>query len=115
MAGPLDPDFAGRLQRVHRIHRKGGGFEAAGTLGKSTMAAKPARRSYLRGALLVAGAFILIKALLLAQIGAASYSARVDALKDGGSTVEQIGAYVMQADPVTVWVADTLRKVVLGA
>lgn len=114
MTSPLDPDFAGRLQRVERIHRRGGGFEAAGTLGRSQSFGRPVRRSYLRTALLVAGSFLLIKSLLLLQIGEANYQDRVARLKTGGY-VETAGAYVMQMDPVTVWVAEKLREIVKGS
>ena len=110
MAGPFDPDFAGRLQRVEHIHRKGGGFEAAGTLGKSHYNVKPVRRSYLRGAVLVAGSILLIKSLLLMQIGEANYQDRVARLSTGGY-VETAGAYVMQMDPVTIWISEQLRAV----
>ncbi|WP_095588293.1 hypothetical protein [Actibacterium ureilyticum] len=102
------------MQRVERIHRKGGGFEAAGTLGRSQSHVKPVRRSYLRSALLVAGSFLLIKSLLLMQIGATDYQDRVARLKTGGY-VERAGAYVMQMDPVTVWVAEKLREILKGS
>lgn len=113
MTSPLDPDFAGRLHRVERIHRKGGGFEAAGTLGRSKSVGKPVRRSYLRLALMVAGSVMVIKSLLLMQIGEANYQDRVTRLQAGGH-VETAGAYVMQMDPVTVWIAERLREIVSG-
>lgn len=56
---------------------------------------------------------MVIKSLLLMQIGEANYQDRVTRLQAGGH-VETAGAYVMQMDPVTVWIAERLREIVSG-
>jgi len=111
MADPQYQEFRGRLRRVERIHRRGGGFEAAGTLGRTAYVVKPQRTSLLRPVALVLGAGLLLKAVLLVQIGAADYSDRVARLQ-GGTQIEAIGAYIMQPDAVTVWLAGLLTDLV---
>jgi hypothetical protein len=105
-------NFYGRLGRIERIHDAGGGFEADGTLGMSYYNARrrPLRRAGLLGPLvLVATTIVVIKASVFATIGAERYEERLAALRAGAS-VEQVGAYVLQADPLTVAVAGQIRK-----
>lgn len=105
-------NFYGRLGRIERIHDAGGGFEADGTLGMSYYNARrrPLRRAGLLGPLvLVAMTIIIIKASVFATIGAERYEERLAALR-AGATVERAGAYVLQADPLTVAVAGQIRK-----
>lgn len=107
-------NFYGRLGRIERIHDAGGGFEADGTLGMSYYKARqrPLRRAGFLGPLvLVAMTIIAIKAAVLASIGDARYEERIAALRSGTS-VEQVGAYVLQADPLTVSVAGQFRKLI---
>lgn len=98
-------NFHGRLGRIDDIHRAGGGFEADGTLG---MAFYNARRQQGRRRLgilaplaLVAVAVLGLKAVVHASVGAELYDERVAELH-AGSGIEQAGAYVMQADPLTL-------------
>ena len=49
-------------------------------------------------------AVIGIKGIIHHQVGTETYGARVEALRDGGS-VDQLGAFVMQADPLTSFVS----------
>jgi len=111
MGDPYIKEFRGRLRRVERIHRRGGGFEAAGTLGRSyyTAQARP-RTSWLKPLLLVVAGALLLKAILYVQIGPVDYAGRVELLSQG-SQVEKIGAYVMQADSVTVFFGELLAEV----
>lgn len=102
-------DFYGRLGRIERIHDAGGGFEADGTLGMAYYNShrKPARRrrgGFLGPLVLVMLTVVAIKAAVLATIGPESYGERVAALR-GGSVVEQVGAYVLQVEPMTAWAA----------
>ncbi|MGB8622510.1 MAG: hypothetical protein WCD16_06810 [Paracoccaceae bacterium] len=110
MVDPNLRDFHGRLRRVNRIHRRGGGFEAAGTLGRSVYVERPAQRSLLRPLMLVLAFGLVLKAVLYIQIGPDDYQNRVERLRQG-SQVEAIGAYVMQADAATVWLAGFLADV----
>ncbi|OYX43668.1 MAG: hypothetical protein B7Z02_09030 [Rhodobacterales bacterium 32-67-9] len=107
-------NFYGRLGRIERIHNAGGGFEADGTLGMSYYKARqrPLRRAGILAPLvLVAMTIVVIKASVLASIGPERYEDRIAALR-AGATVEHVGAYVLQADPLTVAVAAQIRKVI---
>ncbi|WP_347311116.1 hypothetical protein [Defluviimonas sp. SAOS-178_SWC] len=105
-------NFYGRLGRIERIHNAGGGFEADGALGMSYYKARqrPLRRAGFLGPLvLVALTIVAIKAAVLASIGPERYEERIAALKAGG-TAEHVGAYILQADPLTVSASEQIRK-----
>lgn len=105
-------DFYVRLGRIEKIRRSGGGFEAAGTLGLSHYTRQErAGIPVFRPLLLVFLAVILIKGVIHYQVGAETYAARVGTLI-GGTQIDKIGAFVMQADPLTVFVSDQIRDVV---
>jgi len=94
-------EFDGRLRRIAKTHRRGGGFEASGTLGQSYYTRRTkTRRPILRPALTALVLFICFKALTLAHLGTADYTARLEALQTGG-TVQKIGAHFMAIDPIT--------------
>lgn len=101
--------FYQRLRRIARIHRQGGGFEAAGTLGQSyyTRMAQRNARPVLRPILYIVGAAVMSKAALLAAHGPEDYARRVIDLQNG-TPVEQAGAFLMGADPVTLRIAEAL-------
>lgn len=74
---------------------------------------KPKRRSFSlsgKSILLFACAFIAFKGLALAQVGQVTYDDRIAELSRG-TIVEQAGAFVMQADPASQFVAQHLRTV----
>lgn len=66
----------------------------------------------LRAMMIMAGVLLSFKGFLLYQLGFGVYTAKVAGMQQG-DTVDQIGAYLMQIDPVTVWVYETL-SVLLG-
>ncbi|SPH24597.1 hypothetical protein DEA8626_03648 [Defluviimonas aquaemixtae] len=104
-------NFHGRIGRIERIHNAGGGFEAEGALGMSYYKARhrPARRFGLLGPIaLVLIAVLGIKAAVYASLGAELYEERIAALR-AGTTADQVGAYVLQADPITVAIAERIR------
>lgn len=108
MSDPNMVDFYGRVARIERAHAKGYGFEAQGTLGRSHYT-RPTRqnRPLLR---LLVFAFVCVFALkgtIHYNIGPESYDARVARLQTG-QEFDKLGAWLMQADPVTVWVADRI-------
>lgn len=102
MADPNLRDFYGRLNRIETIHRHGGGFEAAGTLGMSyyTKMQRTRRVPVLKPMLLVAVAIVGLKGAIHARIGDEVYTSRISALSQGDG-VDALGAFVMQADPLT--------------
>ncbi len=103
LADPTMQNFAGRIRRIEKIHRKGGGFEAAGTLGQSfytRMHLKRTKRPVIRPALTVLAVFVCFKAVTLAHLGTADYTTRLDTLRSGNA-VQQAGAHLMAIDPIT--------------
>lgn len=105
MADPNLADFNGRVKRIRRAHQRGGGFEATGTLGRSAF-----NRSHKPGLPLVGPLLIVLmavfglKGMIYAQIGADAYKARVAELS-AGKGIDPLGAFIMQADPLTVAIA----------
>lgn len=99
--------FASRLKMVERKHvRLARGYDCK--VGRDGLIVfKPKRRKTtfpLKGLTLLVLAFFCFKALVMAQIGASIYAERVETLRQG-PLFEQIGAFIMQADPVTTLIA----------
>jgi hypothetical protein len=108
MADPNLVDFYSRVARFERARSHGYGFDAAGTLGRSHFARKPLKRRSLLGPLLiVACASFGLKGAILHSVGAASYDSRVERLQ-AGEGFDRLGGWLMQADPVTLFVADKI-------
>lgn len=57
----------------------------------------------IRAMLIIAVVLLTFKGFLLYQLGFATYTAKV-ATMARGDTVDQVGAWVMQLEPVTLWV-----------
>ena len=109
MSDPNLTDFYARIDRIAQMRARGYGFEAAGTLGRPGMA-KPRGRGL---ALLRSLAFVLIcafgvKAMMQYRVGPDLYDSRVARLQDGDA-IDRLGAALMRADPVTLYLADQLR------
>lgn len=105
--------FADRLKAVQRKHvRLAQGYDCkVGRDGLIVFRPKRRKASFpIRGLVLAVLAFVCFKGLVMAQIGPALYQSRVDTLGEG-AVFERIGAFVMQADPVTVYIAETLAQV----
>lgn len=105
--------FESRLERIDRIHAAGGAFEATGALGRSYFdSVRPKdRKSFpLRGIALTLGGALLFKAAVLAQVGSSIYAERIDVLAQG-NTAEQIGAWVLKADPLTQRLAGMIAAI----
>lgn len=103
--------FNGRIRRINKIHRRGGGFEAAGTLGQSFYThsrSRKLKRPVLRPAMTVLAVFVCFKAITLAHLGAADYTGRLDGLSKG-NLVQQMGAQLMAIDPITEAAAAGIR------
>lgn len=111
MADPNLRNFYGRVARIEKAHSKGYGFEAKGTLGRSfyTRPRRP-RIPVLKPLLLTLLVGLGLKAGLHVKIGAEGYEARVAGLA-AGSGLDRAGSVLLQADPVTVYVADQIRRI----
>lgn len=111
MIDPILQNFKLRIRRINEIHRNGGGFEAAGTLGQSFYTyhrSRRDRRPVLRPALTVLAVFVCFKAITLAHLGAADYTGRLDGLR-AGNLVQRMGAQLMAIDPITEAAAAGIR------
>jgi len=112
-----DANYARFNQRLHEIEtrhsRRSSGFvrlvDRNGIL--SPAERKRARRGLpVRGIVLSLLAFLGFKGFLMAHLGALTYVDRVAKL-EAGSIVEQMGAWAMRADPVTLWIAEQINMV----
>lgn len=111
MADPNMVDFYKRAARLERDRARGRGFEAPGALGRSYYyRPAPARRSVLWPALFLVAAGFLLKGGILYATGMDTYQARVADLQAAPGVVEQAGGWLMQADPLTVWVSDKIAE-----
>jgi hypothetical protein len=104
-------EFDDRIARIARKHagRRDGYVGQVNRDGLIVF--RPRRRSLSvspRGVALVVFAFIFFKALIMSHLGFALYHDRIETLRSG-SLVEQAGAFVMQPDPATLWLADKMR------
>ncbi|MGA0540866.1 hypothetical protein [Neotabrizicola sp. VNH66] len=110
-ADPNLRDFQGRVTRIEKTHRKGYGFEAPGTLGRSSSVRRrtsPVRLLRVAALVLVLG--LALKGLILFQVGEEVYDTRVAALT-GGEGFDTLAARLMSADPVTRLIAAFLGEV----
>lgn len=109
-----DANYARFNQRLHEIEtrhkRRTSGFvrliERDGIL--TPVERKRVRQGLpVRGIVLAALAFLGFKGFLMAHLGALTYVDRVAQLETG-NIVEQMGAWAMRADPVTLWIAEQI-------
>lgn len=111
----LPVTFDRRLKTIVRQHRRLNHGHVHKVTSTGLIVAKP--RIYnpkfpLKGIVMVVGAAFMLKAFIYADLGQTDYTARVAALS-GASFVEQAGAWIMQPEPATVFVADIFDR--LGA
>ena len=107
-------DFYGRVSRIKKARVKGYGFEATGTLGRSYYTQHAPSRfgiSVLKPALIVLFGAFGLKGAIHYQIGSDVYSERVADLKSGEG-FDRLGGYLMQADPVTIFVSAKLKETI---
>lgn len=111
MADAHFDNFDRRLRKIARKNRRTakGYVNYVGTDG--LIIARPYRQGLrfpIRGLFLVLASLLFFKAVLIAHLGAGTYESRISALSTG-SSIEQAGAWVMQADPVTMYMAGVIR------
>jgi hypothetical protein len=110
MKDPNMDEFYDRVAKIQRDHSKGYGMEAAGTLGRSSTRRRPSWRVPIIAPLLVILACgFALKATLHARIGEDLYNQRVATL-EAGQAIDQIGAVLMRADPVTTALSAQIKK-----
>ncbi len=92
------------MRRINRRHTKLSRGYTTEVKSDGLVVAKPQRKGsglVVRGFALMLITVILFKGFLHAQLGDQAYQARVTSLAEG-NIVEQAGAWVMTADPVTL-------------
>jgi hypothetical protein len=105
--------FDKRLREIERRHRKAAAgyvrLEERDGLLVPVEKVRLRRGSLpLRGLALTLVAFMLFKGFVLANLGMISYQHRLSALAEG-NWAEQLGAWIMYPDTVTLWIADQIR------
>ncbi|MFA9231335.1 MAG: hypothetical protein RIR95_2025 [Pseudomonadota bacterium] len=106
-------DFYDRVGRISSAHKRGISFVAAGTLGRGLPMRKSKRRkSFLAPLLFVTLALFCLKGSLYYVAGGAAYENRVNAMLTGEG-FDRLGGMIMQADPVTLFIAEKISKVLI--
>lgn len=109
----IDTNLNNRLRRIVRKHERMQRNGVVYRVGSDGLIRSRPRliRPYapLKGVMLIAVLFIAFKALIFAQIGPSNYALKVDAMRNG-TTIEKIGAALMQEEPVTVAVGGYLKQ-----
>ncbi|MEM6757974.1 MAG: hypothetical protein AAF601_00700 [Pseudomonadota bacterium] len=104
----MNPSFNQRLATVERNHRRLSNGYTTEVRADGLIVAKPKRQQRQAGRiryfLLIMLGLLLFKAFSFSTLGEVTYNERVAKLGNG-TTTEQIGAFVMQAEPATVFVA----------
>lgn len=104
-------EFEGRIGKISRRHAKLERGYVTSINHDGLVIATPKRhrmRFPWRGLALTVMALFAFKAFTLVQVGPSTYDTRVEKLANG-TVLEQAGAWVMQADPATYWLADRFR------
>ena len=108
----VDPnlnDFYSRVSRIEKLHAKGYGFEAAGTLGRKAPSRTGSRAAKLLKPLILALALgVCLKGTIHYYVGPQTYESRVSALA-AGTGFDPVGAWLMQADPLSLYVSSQLN------
>ena len=110
MTDPNMIDFYRRAAGLQNAHAKGHRFEAAGALGRFHYhSGQTRRRSVLALSLFLLVLCCLLKGVIYQSIGAQSYDDRVAALHRG-TVVQMAGAFLMQPEPVTRFIAEQIAN-----
>jgi len=106
--------FDKRLKRIERRHEKIKTSGAVKTVTSDGLIVTRPRlykpRFPLKGLIVVLFLGFMFKGFLFAYLGEEGYAERVGSLQ-GGSALEQAGAWIMQPDPATMIVADGIRTI----
>jgi hypothetical protein len=105
--------FDERLRQLSRKHRAMSRGYVTQIQSDGLIIARPVRQPIqipVRAVLLFVLAFFGFKAFLVANLGPQTYDDRLARLNEG-TIVEQAGAYVMQADPLTMWGAKQIGPI----
>jgi len=105
-------NFDNRLRRISRRHRKMAVGYVTSVNHDGLIIARPRRhapRFPWKGMMLTVTLLLLFKGFLYLSLGAITYDSRVEKLQEG-TVIEQAGAFAMQADPATRWIAAQIQS-----
>ncbi|MEK0162540.1 hypothetical protein VWZ88_15280 [Phaeobacter sp. JH20_36] len=111
--GEHSNNFYARLDRLERKHGAMARGYTAKVRADGLIVVAPRRvqsRISGRSLILFVAAFLLFKGFLMAALGFGSYDYRVDQLR-AGTGLEKAGAFVMQRDPVSQFLAEKIGPV----
>ncbi len=113
MADILNQNFGKRLNRISKRRGKLSHGYVNVVNSDGLLEARPRRTSVRfpwRAIAILALLFFTFKGLLLASLGETEYTKRAFSLQ-AGTPVEQVGGWIMQSDPVTLWVAEQFKSI----
>lgn len=101
--------FDKRLGKINRKNRKLARGYRNTLVANGTIQPQPVPHVYVpvKGILLLIAGCFVFKAFMFASVGPVSYGDRVDLLAQG-TQVERVGAWLMQVDPVTGFLAEKM-------
>lgn len=105
-------DFQKRVRGISRQHRQlsQGYVQLVERDGLLVPQKRQLRRRFpIKGLIFAVVGFMLFKGFLFSQVGPVHYSERVQTLVEG-TKIEQAGAWIMQADPVTTAIAGQINS-----
>lgn len=105
-------DFYDSVRRYHALRSKGFAHEATGALGRSFYFGQlksKRRRSLLAPVLFALTAAFLLKATIFYTVGPSNYQDRVARL-EAGEGFDKFGAWLMQSEPVTEFLAKKIGQ-----
>lgn len=110
-ADPNLRDFSGRISRIERARSKGYGFEAAGTMGRSsTWKRERSAWNFVKPLMLILVISFILKGVIHHYVGNELYSERVAALM-ASEGFDRIGGTLMQADAVTLGISSLIAEI----
>lgn len=104
-------DFDRRVRRLNKKHSRMSRGVVTSVTHDGLIVARPrvgAPRFPVKAIVIMIAVFFAFKGILMAQMGAAAYEDKVAMLQQGND-VEKAGAWVMQVDPVTVWLSERIQ------
>ncbi len=110
---PPPSNFQSRVQAYEAARKKGLVFQAKGTVGgvarRKRRAGQGGGRAF--ALVLVVGLLFVMKAGLLAYVGPDRYRTTLMPFVASDAPQDQVIAYVMHPDPITLWVAKAFTDV----
>lgn len=100
--------FENRVRKIERKHSRMSRGVVYRVSSDGLIVSRPRRyspRFPLKGLLMMAAAVFVFKAFVYSSLGGITYSENVAELANG-TLFEQAGAWIMQADPATMWLVD---------